>query len=74
MCPVSCVQRAISIEEQGVERVIHDHPMLQHSVVIAMVSRKPVGNRKQPFALRRQVGAGRVGAACKMNEGGISMP
>src|SRR6516225_3542019 len=35
----------------SVQRVIHDHSVLQHFVVIGEVCRQPVGDSEQPLAL-----------------------
>src|SRR4051812_9942871 len=38
-----------------VERVVHDHPLLQHLMVVWKGARKPKGYRGQPRGLRRQI-------------------
>src|SRR5262249_27082771 len=53
----------------GVERVVHDQTMLEHFVVIGKVAGKSIRNRKQPVALRGEIGPRRIRAAddhCEM--------
>ncbi len=54
---MSCVSggQASTIATPGVERVIDDHPMPEHLVVVGEIGREPVGDGEQPFALRREV-------------------
>jgi hypothetical protein len=47
----------------SVERVVYDHAVGQHFMVVGEVRREAEGNREQPAALRRQIMSRCVGAA-----------
>src|SRR6266566_1894709 len=62
LCRGPIVRLGLQSAAPGVERVVHDHPVLQHFMVIREVSRKAERNCKQAAALRGQIVPRCIGA------------